>query len=82
MKRISIITLFICFACDTPTDTGSDGNGGSGNGDTAEYEDLTVENLSIEFESCYGSDLENRTYTLSDESFIGKSIVIQFVTPW
>ena len=71
MRLLVPLVLFLFFGCETPADS---------NGD--DYTSLTSEDLSISFDSCYGSLLENRSYSLGDPSFDGKAIVVQYVTGW
>ena len=84
--RISfLLILFIFFSCESPIDNGDGGGSSDVDGDgggTSGLQALTDEQLNIPFSSCYGSDLDDRDYTLNDSSFDGKAIVIHYMTPW
>ena len=81
--RISfLITLFIFFSCESPTDSDDNGGNEGDGGGSSDLQALTDEQLNIPFSSCYGSDLDDRDYTLNDSSFDGKAIVIHYMTPW
>ena len=79
MRTFILLALLVFFSCESPTDTDPGDGDGSSN-----LQALTDEQLSIPFESCYGTDqeLEDRTYTLNDSYFENKAIVVHYMTPW